>query len=220
MSRHLVIPLAILASIMPLQLGCGSDPTPTSEKPATPTSSVSEKKAAPSVGDSSNLPAVQPMPQALDKGRVEISYPSDWDFLGRDSKYLVRFFSAGRNDPPRILVTVAESSDENFTTIDADNAAAFRAQVKQQVDSNLLEKEELVRPVSMVTLGGRPWIEHCRYGRIPNKKAMIQRLILQTLVNDRLYQVELWVYRGELKQSEKAAYAIAGGMKFIDSVTE
>ncbi len=227
MSRCTLFASMILCLLLAIQFGCG--PVDSSEGETSGGSSTSETSsddsgestsstAVPkSVGDTSNLPAVEPPFLSLDGGRVEIGFPAGWKPLSRNSKYLIWFSTTARKEPPLIFVTVEESADEKLTTIDADNASAFEALIKQEVEGKLLDEEELVRPVSTVTLGGRPWVEHCRYGKVPGKKTIIQRLFLQTVVKSRRYQVELWVYSGELSKHEKAAYSIASAMKFVDS---
>jgi hypothetical protein len=154
----------------------------------------------------------------LDSGRVLIPVPADWSISPRRSEYLVRFFFKLRSSPPWITVTVAESDEIDLDSPTVADLHPLLLAISELIDDSLLDGESLLEECQAVTLGDQPWIRSVRGGKLSNRS--VERQILKTVHDGRIYTVELVVNPDKLLDSRDYAYAVAANMEFTHVPTE
>jgi len=212
--KRAAIPLTVLwiASLLAVA-GCGGSD---SDSKTGKKSAATEDKIE--VVSLSELPPLLDHMPPMDDGRVEVARPKDWNVRGHPKGYLVMFYAGTSSGPPRILVGAEEAKGSSFRNVNRSNMEEFKNLIKADVKSKLLTNEKLKKRVELIIIGDRPWTSYIRKGKF--NKAAIEQLILQTLVEGRIYTVKLQVYSGNVGDHRKTAYAVAGGLKFAKSAAE
>lgn len=204
------IVMAIWATV--LLTGCES-------KPASPVGGP-RTDASPTVVDDTperisidGLPAADDKLPPLDKGRVKVPVPAGWKVLSKKKGYLARFFHTVRSNPPRINVTVVDPPQNDFPTATEENVDWLRDVVQEHIDGKLVEGEKLVDSYRTIVFGNKPWVRCVRGGKLGN--IGIERQILVTIADGRMYTVELMVIAHTLKKHRDSGYAVAAAMQFL-----
>ncbi len=151
----------------------------------------------------------------LDEGRVEIAPPGDWRVGSRQKDYVVWFHQyKDARLLPQIRVTAEdapEDAPQNATAADVD---AYAKWVAGSVEKDLGAKETLIEPVVPLVLGENAFGRYVRAGK--KGGGLIERQMLTTTHDGRVYTIELIVLPEELKKREvrDAGYVVGAGMKF------
>lgn len=167
---------------------------------------------------SDGLPALAPpLGAALDDGRVRVAGPETWRLQPRSQDYLALFLADPHDKFPRILVTREASDPESFDTLTEENVDAYAQQLAAQLDEEKRQVEE-IRPM---VIGGRPCVRYVIFGKTKLHKVETQHL--ETVVNGRVYRVDLTAYRQTteaeppIKKYRDHAYAVMAGLDFLES---
>lgn len=183
-------------------VGSGSPPVAAAQGPKT------YKLADLSVGLGDYLPP-------LDGGRVEMAPPGEWKVGSRQKDYVVWFHQF--KDPrllPQIRVTVEEAPDDAPKSATIADIDAYAQWVAGTVEKDLGEKESLIENVVPLVLGENAFGRYVRAGS--KGGGLIERQILTTTQDGRVYTIDLMVLPEELKKREvrDAGYAVGAGIKF------
>jgi hypothetical protein len=176
-------------------------------------------------GQGFTLKTADPLPP-LDDGRVELAGPEGWKFLQRTFSYLARFGQGTPNELPRIEVTVVEESPyAEFKTITKDNVVAFAKAIDKKIfaeESPAVLAAPSFEPPKPMIIGGVPCVRYVLPRNIRSRVGgtsvvyLVERQILDTIYNGRLYRVELLVLEGTILRHRDAGYAVLASMKFHD----
>lgn len=165
-----------------------------------------------------------PLPP-LDEGRIQLAGPKGWKALPRDFSHLARFDTGARNGLPRIEITVEESPYEDFKTLTKDNVVAFA----KVVDKKIFAEEPpgalaspIFEPPKPMIIGGVPCVRYVLPVnlRSQNTVYLVERQILETIHEGRLYRVELRVMEGTILRYRDAGYSVLASIQFNDAAQE
>ncbi len=209
LSRYLIL-LTLLAS-----LGCGKD------QAAAPPSDR-DPKAVPirtATIDVDQLPPLDATMPPVDDGRLLIAPPQGWGRAPRSENYLVQFYLDPSRQArlPRIVVHVEPWEHESISTVNSDNVLPFAELVKQQINP-----ETLAEPVLALMIGQRACARYVVRAAInfrssdgtSSQRVTIERQVLETVVNNRRYTLDLQVHPGTIVRYRDHAYAVLAGMQF------
>lgn len=197
--------LFVLVSISVL-LGCGGAAS------STPENAVEEpsiKRVA-----AEKLPPLAEYLPDQDDGRLQIAPPKGWHILGR-SKQSLGSFSKGPGSPlPFLSVTASEPVIPGFDNVTEENVdafaealqASFEAKHGEKLDKNI---SEYTRPM---ILGETPYARYVK--NAVKSGAQVEVQVLATIQGGRMYNVELQVVKGTIKNDRDSGYAVAAGLKF------
>lgn len=212
-----MIRLALASAILLAVAGCsgtGGEPAPSTDSQFSTTAKGLEYK----VYETKNLPKVSLALPPLDEGRIEVTGPAKWKVLSRSSSYLVGFYRITADSPPLIQMTVDSEkwTDTAVKTATLDNLDDFVAAMEKLVASELAEGAELQETIVPLILGDRPWARYVRGARFKVKGNLTagDRQFLRTVVDGRIYTIELQVFKGKILDYRDDAYAVAANMKF------
>lgn len=184
-----------------LATGCGGKPAD-DDSPSEP--AVKEVSA-------DKLPPLADYLPPLDEGRIQIAPPTDWKVLSRDNKYLMRMVRGSEVGLPRILITTELLTPEGIDTATPENVVEFTA----KVGAGLKERKAAVlEPALPMVIGENAFARYVLKAKMG--QSMIERQVLQTAWQGRMYTVDLQVTdQAEMKKHRDVAYAVAAGLKFI-----
>ena len=145
----------------------------------------------------------------LDEGRLEIAACKGWNWGRPGGEILVVFKpqDAEINSLPRVLLTVEESPFLELDNVTPANVEDF---VSLVADSLADAKPQ--EPVRAVTAAGQPFAQYTLLAK--RRSQIVVRQVLQTIVDSRVYTLQLEVYQPELDQHKMALNVIAASMKF------
>ena len=151
---------------------------------------------------------------SLDGGRVEIAPPKDWyrPPRGTETPPQIAVFPKTKSSSVPAIIIVAEDDTTEIKTVTKENLDDFVDRVTEELKDK--ELEEQVRPMIIV---GRPCARYVRLGSL--KKTTVERQFLVTVVAGRRFTVELRVHKGMIKKDRDAAYAVLGGMRFLEETS-
>jgi hypothetical protein len=161
------------------------------------------------------LPEASQVMPALDGGKIEITHPAGWKGLGRSKDYIVGLSKTTTGDPPRIIITAKDLPEQAIGTVTLENFDDFLKLVDDHVAGELLEGEKLVEDVRGLLLGDRPYARYVRNiaFSIRGKRVPGERQVLRTMVNNRLYTIELQTLPGRIRDTRNDAYSLAAHIK-------
>jgi hypothetical protein len=198
--------ILLLAALAVAAAGCPS-PAPVDDVVEPEPDSLEVK-----VVSAESLPPVADYLPPLDGGRIAIAAPKGWSVMSRAEGYLTRFYKVNPSGLPRILITVEEYDSPTMKTATASNLGDFMALMDERVAGELIPGVSLIEPVRPMVLGENPFVRYVRPASL--KGAAVERQILCTLVDGRLYTIDLQVLAGTLLQTRDDSYAVAAHMRF------
>jgi hypothetical protein len=165
-----------------------------------------KKKAA--IG---KLPPVGQPQSPVDEGRLVVSVPKDWHVASDSDKYLVRAVRTKNSQWPMVIVTVEEY--KKIETVANDNLDDFVDLRREELKK--LKPAPKVEPITIQKFNGVSYVRRVKTtgGRV------LEKLHLETVVDNRLYRVELQANFGALEGEEKFGYAVAANLKFPKSTS-
>lgn len=200
MQRVLVLVACFVAA---LAVG-GCNETKTSDAGSETSESKPKKKKA--IG---KLPPVEQTLPAVDEGRLVVSVPKDWHVPTNPGKALVRASKSRELKYPIVLVYVEEF--KKLDDVSTDNVEDF---VDLRTEEFKQQKIKLPEPVEALTAGNFRGAKYLRLVKT-TQGSQLEKLCVETVVDNRLYRVELHAYRGALDDNlRKVAYAVAAGLTF------
>lgn len=209
-SRGTVRLVLLLLAVSPLT-GCGSWFAP---PPIAPYSVLELKQYA-----LEELPVGDYLGAPLDDGRLRVAKPEDW-FPGPRGDRLAEFCRDQKRQVllPRIWVEVEPSPYEGISTVDASNVEQFAERVAQRLKREGTELHEpAIRPVQLGPTFGARYVYLTRFvpsSRSSQKPQLAERQVVEVLVDDRLYRVELHVPPGKMLEYRDMGYAVVASMEF------
>ncbi|MEZ6114642.1 MAG: hypothetical protein R3C99_27065 [Pirellulaceae bacterium] len=209
--RFAGLALLTLGSLLTIVVaGCGSPGGGGDSQPAAGTPAASSP-GDPKRVDVGTLPPVDEyLGVALDGGRLEIAPPSGWERGTRSQKYLAAFFRAKATQVPRIVITADESPYPVATVTEA-NVAEFAREVQKHLEQTVPGK--IIEPPLPMMIGPNPFARYVllsgQYNNVP-----IERQMLVTVFDGRLYELDLTVFENRIKESRDFSYAVAAAFKF------
>jgi hypothetical protein len=155
----------------------------------------------------------------MDEGKLVIAHPPGWKGMGRSKDYIAGITKSNSGGPPQIIITRKDLPEQTLGSVTLDNFGDFLKLVEEQLAGELLEKEELLEPVRALLLGNRPYARYVRRVafNIRGTKISGERQILRTLVNNKLYTIELQTLPAKLGETRNDAYSLAANI-VIDGV--
>ncbi len=190
-------------------IGCNRPAAPT-----VPATSQSEGIRRREVAD---LPAIGSYQPPLDGSLLEVAPPAGWK-LTKGRTFLIGFAKENPADLPRIEINAEEPPPGSPAKLTEENAAAFAAQLDQQLKADVTKRvEEYSLPI---VLGRTVFVRHVRQVK-GNSPCVLQSL--KTIQNSRLYTVDLIVeidapqasqYEKSLLGQRDYGYAVAANMRF------
>ena len=198
---------ALVASFLCFFVGCdedgGGNYAPPSSSGGDP-----EQETGPKIVSSEGLPALAPPMPVQDEGRIIIAGPEDWIRASRSRKYLARFFRTRDSEMPYIIMFLDENDDLPFRTVTTANLEEFSDAMRATVNDSV----EQVKPM---IIGDRPVVRYVSPGDLRDG-TRIERVTLVTLVDGRLYRLELRILPGEdaIRFYQPKLYAMMAGLRF------
>jgi len=160
----------------------------------------------------SKLPGLgEPLPQRLDGGRVTISPPAGWQISPRDSSFLIRFQEDPHQSYPTIVVKADDASGP-IQNVTRDTVHDFARQVAAEFQKGRSQKT-VIEPVEVGSFVGIDYERRAR-ARHRHKEIIVERLILETVVDGRRYSIDLRTRDQDLANYRPHVFAVAAGMKF------
>ena len=205
--------LCLAVMLIPL-LGCENTTTQTPPNVEPNVEPDVEVPAGPKRVSADQLPDVDEyLGVALDDGRIKIAPPTGWDRGSRSQKYLALFLQSREVQIPRVvvkadvsplLVPISRVTEEN------------RDEFVQAVTDHLnLTEVSLLEPPIPIFLGNNCFARYVRSAKYQN--ASVERQMLVTVFDSRMYTVELPVYRKQLfPKTRDVSYSVAAALQFIE----
>ena len=217
MATFLVFAFAIVIA------GCGSS----SGKPSRSDKPKAEKK--PPTKREMKVGAAGKALAAADEGRVVVTMPEGWQdsMPGKPREGLLAQFKESDIYPyPTIFVRVAPAKE--FTTITNTNLEEFADARREQLLEALRKKAKSgtnvklagdVQPVKAKSFRG---IEYLKKGRTKEAKggAGLDLVYLETIVDRRMYTIEMHTLVGDSEKYRPSALAVAANLKFPKAKVE
>jgi hypothetical protein len=150
-----------------------------------------------------------PLP-LLEDGTLKISPTVNMKVLPRRSSYICGFYFGEPSSPPRLLLTAEPSDVESLGEVTQENLAEFAQRTEARLAKSNTKPLEAVLPM---VIGGKPCVRYVLASRF--KQADVDRQILETIHDDKLYRLDLQVYRGQILTYRDDAYAVFAGMEFL-----
>ena len=166
------------------------------------------------------LPVGEYLGSTLDEGRLRIATPKDWYYAPRGRDRLVEFHRNSLRQPwlPRIWVSVERSPYEGISTVDGTNVERFAELVAQRLkqdDKIEALHEPAIRPLQIGPTFGARYVYLTHFvPRGEEKGQVAERQVVEVLVDDRLYRVELHVPMGKMLEYRDLGYAVVASMEF------
>ena len=159
------------------------------------------------------LPELGEPMEPLDDERIVIAPPAGWHIPPRDSQWIVRFKSSPKLRYPTIMLT-AEDYEDVFN-VSKDNVDEFAEQISAllQQDEKTARLADEITPVQVKRFVG---ITYRRRARIQKKK-IIERVFVETVVAGRKYTLELRASKGTGERFRPYLFAVAGGIQFLQA---
>ena len=145
----------------------------------------------------------------LDRGRLEIAAPKDWNWANPGGDVLVAFKpkNAEVNALPRVLLSVSDSEFPGIDDLTPDNIKVFEGLVADAVADKKTRE-----PVSSVKIGGQPFVRYVLWAKRRNQ--VVAQQVLQTVVGGRQYTLQLEALQAHFDQQKVVLSVIAASMKF------
>lgn len=190
----------VAAQCLSSLVGCGgSNDSGNGSSDLPPTKKVSVSK----------LPPLDDYLPPLDDGKVQIAPPKGWKVMGREKNYLTRFYLSDQIGFPRILITVDASMLEGIDTVTPENVSELASATAASLKERKAAVLEAPRPM---IIGDNALVRYVLKAK--QRDVALEKQMLQTVVNGRLYTVDLQVNAGDIEKHRDAAYAVAAGLKF------
>jgi len=160
----------------------------------------------------SKLPKLgDPLPSPLDGGRVTIAPPAGWKIAPRDSRFLIRFQEDPHENYPTIVVK-AEDESGSMRNVTRETLHDFAKQVAAELKQSKSQKTV----IEEFEAGSFVGVDYERRGKVERdyKTIIVERLILETVVDGRRYSIDLRTRDQDLHKYRPHAFAVAAGMKF------
>jgi len=151
----------------------------------------------------------------FDEGRIEVPLPKNWkesvneEPADNDPNENLGRMNTGSQRAPGILVKVREYPD--FKTLGESDLRKF---VRKRADE-ITKERGFKKKLDVKQLNLKGGFNGCVYGytvNIGGKK--FDRLTVETVVDSRLYTLELFAVKGLREESRPDLYAVAAGLKF------
>ncbi len=195
----------IVLTLVSLFLVAGCDQPTKKKQPAKRTTKVETGKL-PKLGDHFG---------PVDNGRLEVAPPADWHVPPRSSKFVARFQQSEEEVYPSIIITAED--DGSGASVTKKNVARY---AKKTADEMKKQKSaaKLAHTVLPVEVGSFVGIIYKRRGKAPFgfKKVVVDRRIVETVVDGRKYMIELRTREGDAERYQQHLLAVVGGLKFVD----
>jgi hypothetical protein len=151
----------------------------------------------------------------FDEGRIEVPLPKNWkesvneEPADNDPNENLGRMNTGSQRAPGILVKVREYPD--FKTLGGSDLRKFVRKRADEITKERGFKNKLdVKPLTLK--GG---FNGCVYGYTVNIGGRkFDRICVETVVDSRLYTLELFAVKGLREESRPDLYAVAAGLKF------
>jgi hypothetical protein len=162
--------------------------------------------AAVTVVSAKDLPELGEYLPPLDHGRIEVAGPASWSTAPRSNQFIARFTRSLGASYPSIIITAEDS--ENALNVNKGNVEKFASLVAQ------MRKTKKARPIIIGSFIGA---ESAGRAKLKDRLISIDLLRIDTAVEGRQYTVELRAREGEVDDSRRELYAVAGGLKFPEA---
>jgi hypothetical protein len=191
-----------------LALGAGGGCSRTSAGPekTKKSSSVATKRKRPTV---ESLPKLEKTLDPVDDGRLVVTAPKGWHVPSNTGEYLVRISKSRVATLPIILV-----SGEDFKHLDTVTRDDMEDFVDVRRDALKEAKTKLAEEVEPLVLKSFRGVEYRKRSRNRKTGELRETLFLETVVQKRLYRIELHTQLGTMDEYRSYAYAVAAGLKF------
>ncbi len=189
-----------LAFLLPLAwiVGCGS---------AASTSGGSGGASA----VAKKLPKLDAYFGPVDDGRIsQIAPPKGWVTAGRSSKYVCRFLAPEGESYPTIIVT-AEDFDR-IHNVTPKNVEKFAKLIAAEFKDSESAQRMVITPERVGKFNGVSYVRRGR-AKVGSKTIVVDRYVLSTVVDGRMYNVELRT-RDDDQKYRGHAMAVAAGIKY------
>jgi len=190
----------VIAALGVSLAGCGRSAAPSKR------ANQSRQAARPVSLDTAKLPQLGSYLPPLDDGRVEVAPPADWYIPPRSSKYLFMVRQSDSETYPCVLATVEDF--DGFAYLSEKNVGQF---AKRRA-SELGKQPDQVKPVRIGDLIGITYAKRAKVKGTVSKIVELQ--YLETVVDGRLYRLQLRAESGTLQKAQPYLYAIAAGLRF------
>lgn len=153
----------------------------------------------------------EPLPQVLDEGRVVIAPPAGWQISPRDSRWLIRFQEDPHQSYPSIIVK-AEDESSSMRNVTRETLHDFAKRVAAELEASKSQKTV----IEEFEAGSFVGVNYERRGKAKHdyKTIIVERLILETIVDGRRYSIDLRTRDQDLHRYRPYAFAVAAGMEF------
>lgn len=203
--------LAFSFGLSLLAAGCGSNSDAEDEPVSKKAKKKSETKIATLAGKLGTF----------DEGRIEVPLPKGWkDSVNEEAedndpnKNLARMSGEGIQRIPGILVKVREYGD--FKTLGPPDLRKFVRKRAAEIPAERNAKGKFdVKPLTLDGFNGAEYAYKLKVGGKP-----YERLTLETVVDGRLYTLELTTLNQLREESRPQLYAVAAGLKFPKMVNK
>ncbi len=193
----LTLLIALSGFLLCAVAGCGDSTTLN-----TPKAKKSKKAKTPEP-----LPEMDESSVLVDQGRVEFFAPRGWYVSERSEKYLAMTCYRRSIRYPEIALR-----GEDFPEIERvtdDNVKRFATMRREAMAD---EEIKLFKEVKPVRIGSFVGIEYQRLAKVRNK--IIARLFLETVVDGRLYRVELRATKSSVGNNIGFGHALVAALRF------
>lgn len=156
------------------------------------------------------LPAATQELPPLEDGKLHLSHPPLWKSMGRSSDYIIGLSRSTQADLPRIIVTAKPLPEQTIHTVTLENFDEFLQLIRDEVGDSAYE------PVKGLLLGDRPYARYVKKVKFKIRNSLIsgEKQVLKTLIDDRLFEIDLETYPEKLFESRNDAYSLAANLKF------
>ena len=114
-----------------------------------------------------------------------------------------------------MFIKAEDSPFEDLQNVTEENLESFCERLTKWHEE---EELKLLEPIVPLVLGNTSWARFVRGGK--SRKFSLERQFLQTVVDGRLYTVEMQVFPKTILKHRDHAYAVGAGMKFTTPAGE
>jgi hypothetical protein len=152
----------------------------------------------------------------LDQQRIEVAPPKGWYVPSQTSQWIIRFTASEQMTYPSIIVRAEDY--QGLAHVSRTNVDEFAEQVANafQKDQAAAKRTMAIAPIEIGRFVG---VSYRRRGKAPYglKEILVERLLLESVVAGRKYTIELQTRDGELERYEPHLFAVAAGIRFLET---
>ncbi len=158
------------------------------------------------------IPALGDEIPGLDGDRIKVAPPKDWHVPLKSGSVVVWFKKTQKDNYPQIAVRASDF--ESVLDVNEENLGAFADAIRESLRKKGSKSAKKVKPIRIGEFLGATYSQKVPV-KSEFKEIILDRVIVETVVDGRKYLFELRAREGEARKHVDALYAVAWGARFL-----